>query len=250
MRITHEADYAIRVTYCLALAGEKQCAKDISEVTGVTLRFALKILRKLTQSGITKSYKGVAGGYELNHSPSEISLGAIIECIDGPITINHCLANEFQCTHMGTQKECDFHRVFSEINRSLRDQLCSIMADLRANFEGECSEVGMYLAMARVAHREGYPEIGLYWEKAAFEEAEHAAKFAELLGEVVTDSTEKNLQMRVDAENGATAGKFDLAKRAKALNLDAIHDTVHEMARDEARHGKAFEGLLKRYFNK
>ena len=104
-----------------------------------------------------------------------------------------------------------------------------IMADLRANFEGECSEVGMYLAMARVAHREGYPEIGLYWEKAAFEEAEHAAKFAELLGEVVTDSTEKNLQMRVDAENGATAGKFDLAKRAKALNLDAIHDTVHEI---------------------
>ena len=123
-----------------------------------------------------------------------------------------------------------------------------IIADLRSNFNGECSEVGMYLAMARVAHREGYPEIGLYWEKAAWEEAEHAAKFAELLGEVVTDSTKKNLQMRVDAENGATAGKTDLAKRAKALNLDAIHDTVHEMARDEARHGKAFAGLLKRYF--
>ena len=123
-----------------------------------------------------------------------------------------------------------------------------IIADLRANFEGECSEVGMYLAMARVAHREGYPEIGLYWEKAAWEEAEHASKFAELLGEVVTDSTKKNLEMRVDAENGATAGKFDLAKRAKELNLDAIHDTVHEMARDEARHGRAFEGLLKRYF--
>ena len=123
-----------------------------------------------------------------------------------------------------------------------------IKADLRANFEGECSEVGMYLAMARVAHREGYPEIGLYWEKAAYEEAEHAAKFAELLGEVVTDSTKKNLEMRVEAENGATAGKTDLAKRAKALNLDAIHDTVHEMARDEARHGKAFAGLLKRYF--
>ena len=123
-----------------------------------------------------------------------------------------------------------------------------IMADLRANFNGECSEVGMYLAMARVAHREGYPEIGLYWEKAAYEEAEHAAKFAELLGEVVTDSTKKNLEMRVEAEHGATAGKFDLAKRAKALDLDAIHDTVHEMARDEARHGKAFEGLLKRYF--
>ena len=115
-------------------------------------------------------------------------------------------------------------------------------------FEGECSEVGMYLAMARVAHREGYPEIGLYWEKAAYEEAEHAAKFAELLGEVVTDSTKKNLEMRVAAEHGATEGKFDLAKRAKAANLDAIHDTVHEMARDEARHGKAFEGLLKRYF--
>ena len=124
-----------------------------------------------------------------------------------------------------------------------------IKADLRANFEGECSEVGMYLAMARVAHREGYPEIGLYWEKAAWEEAEHAAKFAELLGEVVTASTKKNLELRVDAENGATAGKFDLAKRAKAANLDAIHDTVHEMARDEARHGKAFEGQLKRYFN-
>ena len=123
-----------------------------------------------------------------------------------------------------------------------------IIDGLRANFEGECSEVGMYLAMARVAHREGYPEIGLYWEKAAYEEAEHAAKFAELLGEVVTTSTKKNLEMRVDAENGATQGKFDLAKMAKELNLDAIHDTVHEMARDEARHGKAFEGLLKRYF--
>ena len=123
-----------------------------------------------------------------------------------------------------------------------------ILEGLRANFTGECSEVGMYLAMARVAHREGYPEIGLYLEKAAYEEAEHAAKFAELLGEVVTDSTKKNLEMRVEAENGATMGKFELAKRAKEENLDAIHDTVHEMARDEARHGKAFEGLLKRYF--
>ena len=123
-----------------------------------------------------------------------------------------------------------------------------IIMDLRANFEGECSEVGMYLAMARVAHREGYPEIGLYYEKAAYEEAEHAAKFAELLGECVTNSTKKNLELRVAAENGATAGKFDLAKRAKAADLDAIHDTVHEMAKDEARHGRAFEGLLKRYF--
>ena len=123
-----------------------------------------------------------------------------------------------------------------------------ILDQLLANFHGECSEVGMYLCMARIAHREGYPEAGLYWEKAAWEEAEHAAKFAELLGEVVTDSTKKNLELRVAAENGATAGKFDLAKRAKELNLDAIHDTVHEMARDEARHGKAFEGLLNRYF--
>lgn len=123
-----------------------------------------------------------------------------------------------------------------------------IVEGLRQNFEGECSEVGMYLAMARVAHREGYPEIGLYWEKAAYEEAEHAAKFAELLGEVVTDSTKKNLEMRVAAENGACAGKKALAAKAKQLNLDAIHDTVHEMAKDEARHGCAFAGLLKRYF--
>ena len=123
-----------------------------------------------------------------------------------------------------------------------------IIAALRYNFEGECTEVGMYLAMARVAHREGYPEIGLYWEKAAWEEAEHAAKFAELLGEMLSDSTKKNLEMRIDAENGATNGKFELAKRAKELGLDAIHDTVHEMARDEARHGMAFEGAYKRFF--
>ena len=134
-------------------------------------------------------------------------------------------------------------------NPNISDEDKKFLFDqLKANFDGECSEVGMYLCMARIAHREGYPEIGLYWEKAAYEEAEHAAKFAELLGEVVTDSTKKNLEMRVEAENGATAGKFDLAKRAKAANLDAIHDTVHEMARDEARHGKAFAGLLKRYF--
>jgi rubrerythrin len=123
-----------------------------------------------------------------------------------------------------------------------------IIEGLRANFTGECTEVGMYLAMARVAYREGYPEIALFWEKAAYDEAEHAAKFAELLGEVVTDSTKKNLQLRLEAENGATSGKAAIAKRAKELNLDAIHDTVHEMARDEARHGKAFKGLLERYF--
>ena len=125
-----------------------------------------------------------------------------------------------------------------------------ILEGLRANFNGECTEVGMYLAMARVAFREGYPEIGEYWKTAAYEEAEHAAKFAELLGECVSASTKENLTVRVAAENGATAGKFELAKLAKAQNLDAIHDTVHEMAKDEARHGKAFEGLLKRYFGK
>lgn len=123
-----------------------------------------------------------------------------------------------------------------------------IIADLRANFEGECSEVGMYLAMARVAYREGYPEVGMYYEKAAYEEAEHAAKFAELLGEVVTPSTKKNLEMRYMAENGACEGKMKLAKRAKELGYDAIHDTVHEMAKDEARHGCGFKGLLDRYF--
>ena len=127
-----------------------------------------------------------------------------------------------------------------------------IFDQLMANFQGECSEVGMYLCMARIAHREGYPEIGLYWEKAAYEEAEHAAKFAELLGSDLepnmTASTKKNLAWRVDCEFGATAGKVDLATVAKKNGLDAIHDTVHEMARDEARHGKALKGLLERYF--
>ena len=127
-----------------------------------------------------------------------------------------------------------------------------IVDGLRANFEGECSEVGMYLAMARVAHREGYPEIGLYWEKAAYEEAEHAAKFAEMLGSDLEPNmkatTKDNLKWRVDCEFGATSGKFDLALCAKKNGLDAIHDTVHEMARDEARHGRALKGLLERYF--
>ena len=123
-----------------------------------------------------------------------------------------------------------------------------ILEGLNAHFMGECTEVGMYLAMSRQADREGYPEVAEAFKRYAWEEAEHAAKFAELLGEVITDSTKMNLEMRVEAENGATAGKTDLAKREKAAGLDAIHDTVHEMARDEARHGKAFEGLLKRYF--
>ncbi len=127
-----------------------------------------------------------------------------------------------------------------------------ILDQLKANFTGECSEVGMYLCMARIAHREGYPEIGLYWEKAAFEEAEHAAKFAELLGEELEPkmkaTTKDNLAWRVDCEFGATAGKTELATMAKKYGLDAIHDTVHEMARDEARHGKALKGMLDRYF--
>ena len=121
---------------------------------------------------------------------------------------------------------------------------------LREMFNGECSEVGMYLAMSRQAIREGYPEIGAFYEKAAMEEAEHAAHFAELLGEVLTDSTKKNLEMRADAEYGATQGRADLAKKAKALNLDAIHDIVHEIGRDEARHGKGFAGLLKQNFGR
>ena len=151
--------------------------------------------------------------------------------------------DKFEAVEEGEREWADQHFV-----GVAKDVDPEILQGLRDNYMGECTEVGMYLAMARVAHREGYPEIGLYWEKAAWEEAEHAAKFAELLGEVVTDSTKKNLEMRVDAENGACAGKKKLAAMAKQQNLDAIHDTVHEMAKDEARHGCAFEGLLKRYF--
>jgi len=138
-------------------------------------------------------------------------------------------------------------------NKDIPDEVKKEIFDgLMANFNGECSEVGMYLCMARIAHREGYPEAGLYWEKAAYEEAEHAAKFAEMLGEDLEpnmkESTKANLAWRVECEFGATNGKFELAKLAKKYNLDAIHDTVHEMARDEARHGKALKGLLDRYF--
>ncbi|GAA0124523.1 NADH peroxidase [Clostridium senegalense] len=125
-----------------------------------------------------------------------------------------------------------------------------VVEGLRANFIGECTEVGMYLAMSRQADREGYPEVAEAYRRIAFEEAEHAAKFAEILGEVVVADTKTNLQARVDAEHGACQGKKDLATLAKKLNLDAIHDTVHEMCKDEARHGAAFNGLLNRYFNK
>ena len=136
-----------------------------------------------------------------------------------------------------------------EIGVGAKDTIdAEVYEGLKANFEGECCEVGMYLAMSRQAIREGYPEIGMYYHQAALEEAEHASKFAELLGEVVTTSTKKNLELRVEAECGATAGKLGIAKKAKELGYDAIHDTVHEMAKDEARHGKGFEGLLKRYF--
>ena len=146
------------------------------------------------------------------------------------------------------EEEAEYATVHKLGEGKMHDTSEDIIKDLRANFEGECSEVGMYLAMARVADREGYPEVAEAFKRYAFEEADHASRFAELLGEVLTDSTEKNLKMRVDAEFGACEGKKKLAVHAKKLNLDAIHDTVHEMARDEARHGKALKGLLERYF--
>lgn len=154
-------------------------------------------------------------------------------CKAGKDKFKEMASLEFACEHvLGIAKDAP-----EDIKQCLRD-----------NFNGECSEVGMYLAMSRVAAREGYPEVSEYWRRAALEEAEHAAKFAELLGEVLTDSTKKNLEMRVEAECGATAGKLELATKAKELGLDDIHDTVHEMAKDEARHGKALNGLLERYF--
>ena len=144
----------------------------------------------------------------------------------------------------GEKKWADEHRV-----GIAKDVDPEILEGLRANFMGECTEVGMYLAMSRQADREGFPEVAEAYKRIAFEEAEHAAKFAELLGEVVDADTKTNLEKRIEAEYGATNGKFELAKKAKELNLDAIHDTVHEMCKDEARHGKAFQGLLNRYFN-
>ena len=143
----------------------------------------------------------------------------------------------------GDLKWADEHRV-----GVAKDVDPRVMEGLQANFIGECTEVGMYLAMSRQADREGFPEVAEAYKRIAFEEAEHAAKFAELIGEVVVADTRANLQARVDAEHGACQGKMDLAKLAKELNLDAIHDTVHEMCKDEARHGQAFKGLLDRYF--
>ena len=154
-------------------------------------------------------------------------------------------ASKFNEVKEGVLEFADEHRI-----GVAKDVDPRIVEGLQQNFMGECTEVGMYLAMSRQADRDGYPEVAEAYKRIAFEEAEHAAKFAELLGEVVYPDTKKNLQLRVDAEHGATAGKKELATLAKQLNLDAIHDTVHEMARDEARHGKAFAGLLKRYFGK
>lgn len=157
-----------------------------------------------------------------------------------------CAGSKFvEQAETGKMTWADEHRV-----GVAKDVDPEIVEGLRMNFTGECTEVGMYLAMARVAIREGYPEIGAFYQQAAWEEAEHASKFAELLGEVITDSTRKNLELRAAAEQGACQGKLDLAKKAKQLGLDAIHDTVHEMCKDEARHGAGFEGLLKRYFAK
>ncbi len=149
----------------------------------------------------------------------------------------------FTAIEEGSKAYADEHRV-----GCAKEVDPEILEGLRANFVGECTEVGMYLAMSRQADREGFPEIAEAYKRYAFEEADHAARFAELLGEVVTTSTKKNLELRAEAEFGACDGKLQLAKKAKELGLDAVHDTVHEMAKDEARHGRGFDGLLARYF--
>ncbi len=172
--------------------------------------------------------------------------GEVIESDEMPAVCPVCKATTFKVLDETTEKVyADEHRV--GVAKGLDEE---VVQGLRENFTGECCEVGMYLAMSRQAEREGYPEVAEAFKRYAFEEAEHAAKFAELLGEVLTDCTEKNVQMRADAEFGACAGKLAIAKRAKQLGYDAIHDTVHEMCKDEARHGRGFDGLLKRYFGK
>lgn len=170
--------------------------------------------------------------------------GYVYEGPEAPEFCPQCKAPKSKFQQMGGTKEyADEHRVGVAEGCDPR-----IIEGLRENFTGECTEVGMYLAMSRQADRDGYPEVAEAFKRYAWEEAEHAAKFAELLGEIVTPSTKKNLELRAEAEWGATAGKKELATLAKQLNLDAIHDTVHEMCKDEARHGKGFDGLLKRYF--
>jgi len=171
--------------------------------------------------------------------------GYVFEGEEAPESCPHCHAPKEKFNEQSSEglAFADEHRI-----GVAKDVDPEILEGLRMNFAGECTEVGMYLAMSRQADREGYPEVAEAYKRIAFEEAEHAAKFAELLGEVVDVSTKKNLELRVLAEHGATQGKKDLATKAKQLNLDAIHDTVHEMCKDEARHGRAFEGLLGRYF--
>jgi len=154
-----------------------------------------------------------------------------------------CGATTFNVLDENNKVYADEHRI--GVAKGLDER---VVEDLKANFMGECTEVGMYLAMSRQADREGYPEVAEAYKRYAFEEAEHASKFAELLGDVVTTSTKKNLELRADAEYGACEGKMKLAKLAKELGYDAVHDTVHEMAKDEARHGRGFDGLIKRYF--
>ncbi len=170
--------------------------------------------------------------------------GHVIESDTMPEICPVCKVTTFVALD-GDKNYADEHRVGSA--QGLDE---GVLAGLRAHFEGECAEVGMYLAMSRQADREGFPEIAEAFKRYALEEADHASRFAELLGEVLTDSTEKNVKMRADAEFGACEGKLAIAKRAKELGYDAIHDTVHEMCKDEARHGKGFDGLAKRYFGK
>jgi len=171
--------------------------------------------------------------------------GYVHEGMEAPEFCPQCKAprEKFVVKEEGAMQWADEHRI-----GVAKDVDPEIIEGLRANFMGECTEVGMYLAMSRQADREGYPEVAEAYKRIAFEEAEHAAKFAELLGEVVVADTKKNLEMRVEAEFGACDGKKMLATKAKQLNYDAIHDTVHEMCKDEARHGAAFKGLLDRYF--
>lgn len=173
--------------------------------------------------------------------------GYVFEGNDAPEKCPQCGApkEKFTLVPEGPKTYADEHQV--GVAKGLDEK---VVEGLRLNFTGECSEVGMYLAMSRVADRQGYPEVAEAYKRIAFEEAEHAAKFAELLGEVVTADTKENLEMRALAEQGACAGKKEIATLAKQLGYDAIHDTVHEMAKDEARHGRVFDGLLARYFAK
>ncbi len=223
----------------------KHPAADFEKVSGNTPETIKKEEKKTEDNTMAKWVCSVCGYiYEGEAAPAQCPVCKVpaekFNKVEGEIKL--AAEHEFGVYAKTVKNNAD---ISEEDKKYIFDQLM-------ANFNGECSEVGMYLCMARIAHREGYPEIGLYWEKAAYEEAEHAAKFAELLGSELEPNmkatTKDNLAWRVDCEYGATAGKFDLAACAKKNNLDAIHDTVHEMARDEARHGKAFEGLLKRYF--